>query len=98
MTLFYQTETAYRSIRQPFNSDNYDHIISLHYEMVPRCFTVLSANKENSSPRIRWTPLNPISTGRFFTHFVLGGGAFFAPPLFSETTREITIRLTPIVL
>ena len=42
---------------------------------------------------------NPISTGRLFTNFVLVGGVFHPPPpLFSETTRSITIRLTPIVL
>ena len=32
--------------------------------------------------------INPISTGRFFTHFVLGG-AFFAPPSFSPKRLEI---------
>ena len=31
--------------------------------------------------------LNPISTGRFFTHFALSG-AFFAPLFFSETIRD----------
>ena len=40
---------------------------------------------------------NPISTGRFFTNFLLGG-RLLAPLIFSETTRDITIRLTPIVL
>ena len=41
--------------------------------------------------------INPIGTGRYFTHFVLGGGRFSPPLFFSETTRDITIRLTPIV-
>ena len=41
---------------------------------------------------------NPISTGRFFTHFVLGGGVFRPPHFFFQITRDITIRLTPIVL
>ena len=40
---------------------------------------------------------NPISTGRFFTNFVLGGGVV-RPLFFSQTTRDITIRLTTIVL
>ena len=32
--------------------------------------------------------VNPISTGRSFTNFVLGGGAFFAPPLFLQNYKR----------
>ena len=50
--------------------------------------------KENLS----FMSLNPISHGVFFQYFGMGE-AFFAPPLFfSETTKDITMKLPSIVL
>ena len=43
--------------------------------------------------------MNPISHGVFFDILAYGGGGVFRPPLFfSETTKDITMKLSSIVL
>ena len=47
----------------------------------------------------KFSYINPISNGRFCNDLALERGAIFVPfsALFSETTRGIAIRLTPLV-